>query len=629
MRMNINFRKNFSLLAVLLAVCTASTVMADTAESAKAKSEKDAPITLTSLKASRAKLKTLGRKIKDPDIQNKIKAALKSTEMVLRAGINASPEKVRKAHSIMQQLLTATYQNDVLHVSHNHSGSSGQCDICGDIGKIESEFKNCCVDIKRDLAEILTFLETQFPCSNEMAISNVPIIITAPGKYCVTRDLTYNGPGTAITVTADNVSINFENHSLTLTDSAAQGIVALNVSEFTLENDIIQGASIFRSPTSAAVHLINVQKATINNIYTKNTTRGIEIENSSDVLVQYSHVEAHEGIVQINFPSPATLAGSGNGGGIWINGSTGVTIDSCAFVGADLTFDPSRTSFGLHIEGDSRDIIVTNDTFTNWLGTIQVLNVTGLLIDHCIAVASPISNLNIVQLGSCDPTNNANDVTIQNSNFTQTTAVQGFDGFLILGGSGCLLENLLIDTSSLDIPNGYLPAAVHFGMPACTPYTNLVARDCIIKGSNGRTVYIEVGDKITLDECQISGGTNVNVYLLDATSCVVKNSNIFNGDSGIFIDNGAGGDKNSIENCLVYDNTVNGIVVADQKANHLSGNSVWGSRSGISLSFAGFTETYFNTSCNNSVHNCTNVSPSQVPGASPAVAGSNVCCNPQ
>lgn len=58
-------------------------------------------------------------------------------------------------------------------------------------------------------------------------ISCVPITITESGRYCVTRNLIYEeaGAGAAITIAADDVSIDFNSHSLLLKDGAATGVL--------------------------------------------------------------------------------------------------------------------------------------------------------------------------------------------------------------------------------------------------------------------------------------------------------------------------------------------------------------------------------------------------------------------
>lgn len=452
-------------------------------------------------------------------------------------------------------------------------------------------------DIVGQFSQVEGLLKASLPIDTLFVVNQLPLTISQPGKYSVTKDLVYNASGPAITVACDNVSINFHNHTLTLNDVTSVGVLAKDCHEFTLENEVIQSTS------STALHLINVNKATINNVYTKSSTNGVTIENCQDVQL---------------FSSQFAL-----GGGVVINGSSHVAIDSC-------TFNGINSAYGFHVEGESEEIIITNSTFNDCLSSIHAINVNGMLIDSCHLTASPTSTLNLVQLGSSDTGCLANDVIIRNSTLTQNQAVAGFNGILALAGSGCLLENLVIKCASSDLLEGYASAAIHIGYQDHIPYQNLIAKNCIITGQNERALLIENGQKIVFDECQVSGASLYNLELLNATSCTVKNCMIFDGDSGIYMDSSNGGGNNSIRDCFVYNNKTAGIVVNDMAKNNVSGNNVWGSQTGIQIAFSDYTEAFFNTSCNNSVQNCSNVYPSQAPGGSDdktsAVAGTNLCC---
>jgi parallel beta-helix repeat protein len=427
--------------------------------------------------------------------------------------------------------------------------------------------EDCCNDILQALSQVQGFIERKFPCSPSQVIDHVPFTITEPGKYCVKSDLVYNGSGAAITVSADNVAINFFNHSLTLTNSAAQGILVLNVSEFSLEDDIIQGASPFNAPTSAAVVLQKVQKASLNNVYTKNTSVGVDLELSQDVQITYSQFEAHE----------ATTKGAG----VWINGSSDIHMDFCTFNGQSTPL----TSYGIHMEGDTNNVYVDNALFINWQDSINVTSVTDLIVDHTLAMD--------LQLG------NANQPIIRNSSFNAILATGGSDG---------ILENCIVE-GGLHV-NGY---------------SSLMATNCLFTGANSENVYVENGDAIVIDGCQISGATSQNVFLVNATSCVVKNSQVFNGKNGIVIQNASPYGKNVIEHNLVYNNAQTGILVTDMQNNQIIGNTLWGNTTGLEIAFSMFTGAFDNFSCNNSV-NCSNVFPNQAPTDSPTQSGTNVCC---
>ncbi len=624
--MNTRFRGYVTLIALFFSAFTSVATLQAAQESPK-------PDTL---KVAARRLKSASKQIKDPELVKLVNKALKQVSAVTKPGNDLAPEYAETALSTVQKALAAIKQKKVEADHHSsHSGHSSlshhkSCNARSEISEIESEVEECCDDIKQQLIDIVNFLHEKLPCDAMIPICTVPVVLNESGKYCVTCDLVYTGNGAAITVAADNVSINFHNHSLTLTNCGAQGVLAENVNEFTLENDIIENSTICTSETSAAVHLNNVNKATINNIYTKNTTKGVWIENSIDVLLQYSQFDSHEGEVEVVFPSPATLAGTGNGAGVWVANSKGVTIEYCTFVGADLEFAPDRTAFGLHIEATSENITVTNSTFTNLLGSIHALSVNGLLIDHCVAVASVNSSLNVAQFGSCDEGDEANDVIVRDSSFIYKGSVDGVDGLLFVGGSGCLLENLMVDTQSAELGEGqYFPAGIHVGISGCESYSNLFGRNCIIKGVNYIGLHLESSTNAVFEGCQITDGSTANVFINDyAISSGIKNSWISNSaGSGVYLNTALGG-SNFVEDCQIFSNGAFGLIdsVPAMTENFFLHNNVYGNENGIFGNTDGSTMTFFNTACNNRVVDCNDVSPAQPPG-SPAVSGSNICCS--
>ena len=74
-------------------------------------------------------------------------------------------------------------------------------------------------------------------------ITSVPYTITQPGFYFLTGNLTYNGTGNAITVSANNVTLDLMGFSLSYTGSAAQpnGIFMTGRSNVEIRNGSIIG----------------------------------------------------------------------------------------------------------------------------------------------------------------------------------------------------------------------------------------------------------------------------------------------------------------------------------------------------------------------------------------------------
>ncbi len=429
-----------------------------------------------------------------------------------------------------------------------------------------------CQNVLQQYTQLQDLIYESLPIDQTFVINQLPCSITQPGKYSVMQNLSYSGTGPAIQVSADNVSINFHNYSLTLQNAAAVGILAQNIQEFSLENEVILGTA------TQPIQLVNVSKGTISNVYTASR---IQITNSSDIEVSYSHFN--------------------QGDGILVQDSSHISIDSCTF-----------NINGITIEGASKEVIITNSSFRGCENAIYAASVDGMLIENCKLTGSNTSKT-LIQLGSSDTS--ADDVIIRNSNLIQNEQATGFDGILFVQGTGCLLESLVIDTVA--------DAAIHIN----GNYQDVVASSSIIKGSNINGLFIETGSEIVFDGCQISESAGSNVKMLEALSCTIKNCMIFDGDNGIHIDSTTGGGKNSVSNNYIYNNKNFGILIDDMRKNSVINNRVWSNATGIQIAFSDYTETLFNTSCNNSDQDCSNVYPYQAPGDAAVIPGANLCCS--
>lgn len=615
-------------------------------------------VNFTALKLNLERLKELGPEFMGPknvQLSKMIGEVLDQAQSVVNEG-KPNPYDVNKALESVKKLLGYLKQKKVRLKERLSSSSSDVgvgCNFCSELSDLESEVKKCCQTIKAQIIAILRLLQEEFPCNPPIAITSVPVTITEPGKYCVKQDLVYNGSGAAITVTANNVTINFHNHSLTLNNSGAQGVLVESltstpVREFVLENDIIQGSSLFKTATSAAVSLVNVDKATLRNIYTFNTTKGVEIQNSTDVLVENSLLSNHEGL---SVPTTASI-----GAGILIDSSISVTVDGCDFEGAGLSpvTNLNEASNALLVQGTSQDILVKNSTFNNWLNTLTISQVTGMIVENCQAIAAGVSISNIVEVGST--TTATTDVTIRNSSFAQETLVPGFDGLFFINGSGALLENVIVDvtTGNDGNANPYFPGAIHIGCAvnghvSCGPpylaFNDLLAKNVIVRGANQYGLLVENGSYITFTDSQFTGASLANVFFdgavngnnvstFGAFGCIIKNSTITNAvgsgaGTGVGVLINPGANTNAIVNCDVSNNGQDGIVVSQYALNNLlNGNSVFDNGNHGIDNLEATTMTYFNTSCNNAAGlNCVGVTPSQLPGTT-EVAGSNICCSP-
>ena len=510
--------------------------------------------------------------------------------------------------------------------AHDEAGLSDGCgckdsNCCKELKKllcqIRSIIEKCCKHLTEEIKEIKKLINRKFPCAHSIKIDHVPFVITKSGKYCVTKDLIFADAGAAITVAANNVSINFANHNLTLTNPAGIGISATGISELFIENDSISTPAPSGALTSAGITLDHVTKVSINNVFTENTFTGINVlNNSNDIKITNYH---HKNLAA-NFPgAPA---------GVRIIGSVAVSIDQSTI---ELTSGQVGVfSDNIFVLGDSREISVTNCKFPIADSAIHVNQVNGLLVDNCLAIASPTTEFNILELGNVGQI--AFNSIIRNSTFVGTNAAAGLDGVLLFNGANCLIENCVVDVRAASV-GVFFPGAIHVGCNAvnsgCNPelsFDNVIVRNCVIKNSAEVGIFVEKGSNCVFENSLVTASV-ANIRFDNATECTVSNCKVNNGGgNGIVLNTGA--NINSFIGNIVSNNAGTGIVVnTGADSNHLQDNKVF-KNGGLGINNLGTnTETYFNTSCNNVGDNCFGVTPEQTPGASPAVAGSNICCS--
>lgn len=133
-------------------------------------------------------------------------------------------------------------------------------------------------------------------CNDPKVISKVPVIISKPGKYCVNKELVYKGCDAAITIAANNVTLDLGNNDLILRHSTATGIAVLNVREVLIKNDAIKYQPKCVEPIvceneATGVLIRNSCKVQLEDLYIKFVSKGILIDESDDVKVINTHLE--------------------------------------------------------------------------------------------------------------------------------------------------------------------------------------------------------------------------------------------------------------------------------------------------------------------------------------------------
>lgn len=249
---------------------------------------------------------------------------------------------------------------------------------------------------------------------------DLPALLDRSGDYSLCTDLIYDG--NAITITANNVKLNL-NHSLTLTNAAANGVVVNGASEVVIENDHIINTSL-NPQTGSGIYLLNATHITIENIYTLQNANGLLVQNSRDVQVVHSRFEN------------AGVAGA------QVTGSTNVDF-------ADSVFDGNN--LGLFFSATNQDCSVTKCKFpSSQSQSLFAQQINGMTIDNCLfsnaflTPAQPGIFQNIVQFGDTDLF--FNNVIIKNSTFVNTTNPNtGVEGLGLYNGSGFLVQNYAVN----------------------------------------------------------------------------------------------------------------------------------------------------------------------------------------
>lgn len=124
-------------------------------------------------------------------------------------------------------------------------------------------------------------------------IETLPAVVATPGTYCLTANLVFASAGDAITVNADNVTIDgrgFEISGPTDPATTSRGVLAINRSDLTVRDIIISGFS-----TSVIVGNTDAAMPGTATFYDPNRlSRNITVENvtSYDATLQGIHIRA-------------------------------------------------------------------------------------------------------------------------------------------------------------------------------------------------------------------------------------------------------------------------------------------------------------------------------------------------
>ena len=475
--------------------------------------------------------------------------------------------------------------------------------------KADGKTSSCCEKLRHDICKLK-------PCGDQYVVDKVPAVIDKPGKWCVKRNLEFTGTGNAITIAANNVTLNFGDHNLLIPSEGAVGIFANGVSELVILNDKISCPTVSTDPTVLAIHLLNCDKVSVDNVFTQNTFEGIFAENSTDVFITRSRFKDHVGGLGTRDTTSNGVKASGStavvieestftGGGAnpgltnrtsgiqFNNGCTNCRVSNCQFNPLDLAIFAQQidglivenstfvctlqSEFG-HIQigsvglNTSNDVIIRNCTFncneSSGGGGVNVVNAANNLIED----VTINSNGNVgygITLGNSPiqgfPSTGVNGVIIKNTLISNVDAAPGYDGIVLVRADGVLIDTVIIDTNTAFAP-GYHPAAIHIGAadtvgdPSLV-VTGLTIRNSVITNIPDIGIRAESGNSnIVVENCNIAGGVTANIFFDDTSNNVIKNNEITASSGDITMGDGNGLVLNTIvsgsNNNSVLDNVI-------------------------------------------------------------------------
>jgi len=447
-------------------------------------------------------------------------------------------------------------------------------------------------------------------------IKKLPVTIRKSGHYCLARDFDLTDPrytGAAITVTADNVDINFKNHTLTL-NSALTGVAATGVSNLAVHNGTITTPTPSTVATSNAFNYISVTDASFKEMVCLNTRNGTQLAACVDQLFVNCTFDGHNFGIFVSSNGLETITVENcefgslivSGGIADFTGGEGFVIHNCRFFApifacflgpkdinlsnievSDCEF--TNSSFCLTLGNNTgsfstacQNAEIRNCRFANMPAIgINFQNCVGALVENCLLEATSSNFANLIQLDTFSPTLVVNDIIIRNCTLSNLQSAAGFDNLIMAGAQGVLVEGCIFDTNTSET-GGYFPANVHivgdFNGDSLQTSSDIKLVNCIMRNQACFGIYCDgsafnsggiapIG--VEIDNCLVDGALNGGIVLDNAEAVTIKDCEVTNTISGpgIFVTDGA--QFNTIWNNTVVNNVNQGILI-DATSSHNS-----------------------------------------------------------
>jgi parallel beta-helix repeat protein len=416
---------------------------------------------------------------------------------------------------------------------------------------------------------LLSMFVAPFVYAQNIFQVDIPLEINEPGTYVLQENVTYKHFEDAIKIKSDNVILDFNGFSLTLTKHKANGVVVKKSTAFTIENGMISSTSS-KENHGVDIKIGQSNGGTVQNMLTVGNRNGLDIRKSQNIQVLNS-----------NFSQARKAAAL-------VEKSTDITFNN------DIFADSNN---GLMLSGANENIVLSNSTFPSAsFSNLLAQQGNNIMVDKCIFdnVDGDPAKLNLVQFGDADPSQVCNDITIRYCIIRNRPAPGGNtapEGLGLYQGSGFLVDSCVIDIDNTDQDPAADLSGIHVSNPGLgtngTIASNVIIRNCIIQGPATDGLYPDVGSSnVLIENNLVSGAAKDGIFVAGTTGCtVIGNTVVNNATNGIFV--GEVSPSNAIINNVVNNNGFdpitsslppfgNGISIAsDSSFNLVQGNDAF------------------------------------------------------
>lgn len=480
-------------------------------------------------------------------------------------------------------------------------------------------------------------------CQNFIPIDQVPVVLDKSRVYCITKDLSFNGPGVAISVITDNVKINFNGHTLNLNPISTTGISANGIKNLTIINGTISCNSVSSDLGNNAIDMRNCEKILLYKFHYKNTRRGLLFglnfveEGCKDVSVikcSFDHPSGNGRAIQSTFITnlivdKCVFGAVGQFMIVGFGGDRNIIIKNCKFLNTDNLTSAEGIRYITTASGPLvSNIKIKKCIFNNCNQSIDIFRngeanplPDNIIIEKCISKNHRIYNLieanNVIIDNIVIESDNAPDLisnlilddgsdrSISNSLFKNHESGPNFIGNVILssffGNTGAdnrrnLIQKCIFDSNASGV-NQLVPGAIAANLLILDTIATKIIDCSFINQPQTHINCLPVNNTITIDNCTFKGSIRGSITFEGTGDSLIKCCHI-EGSSGYGISLTSGALNSFSQNNQIICNNIqrnkgNGI--------QLTNNSISNSVQNNCLSENGIDGLFIDSSSNNNL----------------------------